>query len=151
MAGRKRKPAALHRLKGTYRADRHGTGAQLPPGRPTEPESLPVTTRSIWRELAAQLEQLGTLQPVHGRALTVTAQALDEYRRLDLQIAQDGGESYQANGLRRLHPLVPARANAWMRAIRGLTELGLTPASQGKVAPAGAEDADDPANKYIGG
>lgn len=149
MAGRRPKPASVHRRNGTFRKDRHGKGAEAPSGRPAEPSDLPLKALEIWRQLADRLEALGTLQPVHGAALTMTAQALEELRRLDVLVSEHG-EMYKSKGMLRPNPAVAMRASAWNRAMRGLVELGLTPASQSKVPPASGQDAQDPALRYLG-
>lgn len=65
MAGRPRKPTALHVVQGTHRADRHGELGTEPEDKPVSdlkpPKWLQADGRKVWRELAPIALEMGVL------------------------------------------------------------------------------------------
>jgi P27 family predicted phage terminase small subunit len=86
-------------------------------------------------------------------ALALTCSALAEHQRAAAVVAERG-VAYEApakNGtvLYRERPEVRVASDAWRRALRGLTEFGLSPASRGRLDVPPPNDADDPVAEFF--
>jgi P27 family predicted phage terminase small subunit len=89
--------------------------------------------------LAKQLDHAGVLTEADQHALALTCTALAQHEAAAAVIAEHG-HSYQVvtesgTVLHRVRPEVAIAADSWRRAMRGLSEFGLTPASRGRVEP----------------
>jgi P27 family predicted phage terminase small subunit len=134
---RPRTPSGLHRLRGTWRADRHGREPQPPLGAPPPSARLPRDVRECYRRITRALAGLRVLGRPDGMIVELTAWALADHARL-ATLVRELGESYETtseNGskLRRQRPEVALTNQAWQRVVTGLRELGLSPVSRDKV------------------
>lgn len=152
-----RKPRQLKVMRGTLRKDRE-------PREPVEPRKgraeaeawLSPGERAAFDELAEQAERCGTPTASFPHVLTAAAIVWDQLRRDCETIGTEGMtyESKTTSGARKLvlRPEVYNRAST-LKLLRGyLTELGLTPASIGRLdlaaMPADESDEDRVA-KYM--
>jgi len=102
------------------------------------PEWLDEASMSYFRQIVAILERQNRASPDHQDTITNAALALGEIYECSVIIA-DWGRSYETvNGqggtMVRPRPEVAQRSDAMRRAQSCLSELGLTPASVGKVS-----------------
>ena len=120
-----KKPASVHRIKGTYRDDRHGDSLEVETAMPDRPFWLSASAIIVWQELQKELEKAGYLSKLDGMALALYCELSAEF------IANP--------------PAFAPQKLSQMRALMG--ELGLTPSSRAKLpAPKNAK----PANPFGG-
>jgi hypothetical protein len=113
--GANRKPVSLHRLQGTFRADRHARPpVEASPVEPLgpPPRSEPAAVRTHYARLRALLGPQGAR--ADAAVVLLTARALAE---LDDP------------------SLLALRADAWRRSLAGLRALRLTPSSRKAPTP----------------
>lgn len=143
-----RKPTALHKARGTYRPDRHGTA---------EPEPASATARvprwaelegeaeKCYRRLAPMLASMRVLTEADVTALVQLCRRYAEYMELREQV-DDEGVTYVIEGRngrqRKTNPAVMVRDRAWADFQKGLTEFGLTPVSRSKITAAPEPEKD---------
>lgn len=131
--GRTPKPIEQLKLTGGYRPDRHGTDHPVyPVEAPDPPAYLIDDARDIWQELVPMLVGGGVMAPAHGFALAMLCNSLARYWQLAAIVDAEGVVVDSPGGPKR-HPAAMAMDHAWDRAMTGLREFGLTPASLGKV------------------
>ncbi len=138
MAGRKRKPAKLHLIQGTARADRDNPAEPDPAeGIPRCPIGTPKNVRKVYKRLAAVIDELGILTMTDGPALLLLATMQAELDDLNAYLAEKGMtyKTRKTTGgfVQRPRPELGQR-NTVRSAIKGLyAEFGLTPAARTKV------------------
>ena len=149
MAGRKPKPVELHVVAGTFRPDRHSKNAPPPSSdQPRAPEHFDEAHRRYFDEVVARHAELGlaslTYQHVYEmvavRRVEVdeAAEAIAEHGRVYTTMNKHGEQMVKAN------PAVAMRSEA-LRHLQSLySELGLTPASRGKVGSTKSEKSANP-------
>jgi P27 family predicted phage terminase small subunit len=152
ITGRPKTPAAVKRLRGTYRPDRDAKGPLPGAGAPRLRPGLPAAVAHTARGLVRLLRSWRVLTPGDVHVVELTAAALVEYDVLSAtlletgmtteRITQTGGTVY---GIR---PEVSARADAWRRALGGLQQLGMTPACRTKVTVL-STDERDPLERFL--
>jgi P27 family predicted phage terminase small subunit len=141
MAGRKSIPINTHRLKGTYRKDRHGAASRVEAahGVPECPGWLSDRAKAAWAHFAPLLDERRVLTVADGSALTVLCQVFAEWQQLSEDLETEGltYEAVTASGamMRRPNPKVPMRADANRRLNASLAEFGLSPGTRVKIAP----------------
>jgi P27 family predicted phage terminase small subunit len=149
-----RRPSALKLLEGTYRPDRSRREPRPPAGIPEAPAWLCEQAREIWRELAPALAGMGVLALPDRQALALACDALAEHRAARAVVEREGA-TYPATTesgatLHRVRPEVGIAADAWRRALRGLSEFGLTPASRGRIdVEPGDAGRHDPVDEFF--
>lgn len=122
-------------IRGTFRKDRAQPVAQAEPANPRPPTTLTRAARRHWRELFPQVAEI--MSDRDRNALALTCEALAEHEAASAVLAAEG-YTYEAKTeagtiLVRERPEVRIASGAWTRALRGLAEFGLTPASRNKV------------------
>lgn len=132
-----RKPTNLKVLQGTARLHRLKREPRHPVGNPRPPAWLGEEARAFWAELMPMLVGAGVLTTADRQALALTCSALAEHQAARAVLAA-GGSTYEAEAasgaiLHRERPEVRVANDAWRRAMRGLVEFGLTPASRGRL------------------
>jgi hypothetical protein len=89
---------------------------------------------------------------VDGPILELTAGALADHEQNAAIVARDGAsyDAMTASGttLKRQRPEVKLATEAWRRALLGLTQLGLTPATRGKVEARPGADPGDVVDRF---
>ena len=141
--GRKPIPAELHRLRGTWRRDRHKKDQPAPPAGVTMPRGvLPKSAIAVWHDLAPALEEIGLLT-VTDRPLFmmvclwagVAADAARELRADGILPADDKGRAAKHRALTILRA-----ASAELRQLSGC--FGLSPADRARLNVQPAEEPD---------
>ena len=132
-----RKPTAMKVVAGTFRKDRARNEPQYTAGHIAMPATLSAGARTYWRELSDLLLGSRVLTAGDRRSLELTCEALELHRAATKVLVEQGAtyETTNAAGgvMLRLRPEATLAADAWRRAMKGLTEFGLTPASRPKA------------------
>lgn len=153
-AGRPPKPAAIHKLEGTYRPDRHKGDELFEVSKLVCPAWLDGAARRCWRDLAPLLAGAAVLTRGDRIALELLAKAYEEWRAADAAIAEFGGSltytTTTASGaeVRRPLPEVAIRQAAWHQVMAALGLFGLHPLSRAKIKKQAQED-EDPLGKFL--
>lgn len=136
--GRKRTPDNLKLIKGTTRKDRTNANAPDPAKElPAAPAFLTDEALEWFDLISERLQRLGLASATFTEVMTILASRLAEMEALEKDIAENG-RSYTSdtqNGfIHRQRPEVAMLNEARRHAQSLLAELGLTPASIGKVS-----------------
>ena len=148
-AGRPRKPTHLKKLSGTLQPCRTNPNEPTPAVYlPTPPDWLSERAREYWGEIGAVLLAMRLTTIADGPALQLLTEALAEWAEAR-QIVHQQGLTYTTTSkmgevIPHPRPEVSMAADAWRRALRMLSEFGLTPASRSKVSALGEEEGPDP-------
>ena len=142
--GRKPKPAEIHILEGTFRADRHDKEAGSVIGQPlTEvptPRGLDDVGIQHWHEAATILIAMGILAESDLPSLKLYAETQAEIARCDADIAERGRTQFNAKtGMEYDRPTVKHRAAALARLLALFAKLGFTPADRRGLPKANTE------------
>jgi len=144
-----RKPTVLKQLAGTDQPCR--TNAHEPKPTvylPTPPEWLSPLAKHYWAEVGAVLLSMQLTTMADGPALQLLTEALAEWAQARQKVHSIGlvyeMQTEAGETMRRPNPEVAIASDAWKRALRMLTEFGLTPASRGRVSALGGDQEADP-------
>jgi len=139
MAGRKRKPAALKKLEGTFRPDRAKDNLEVPAGLPTKPawaDTDPVAS-ALYDQVATHCYKMGVGTDADGLAFALLADQLSIYLRCRAEVAADGPliDVEMASGViqRKTHPGLAQMNSSYGQIVKMMTEFGLTAAARTKV------------------
>lgn len=167
MPGRPRKPTAIHVLEGTDRPDRMNPHEPMPAVLvgATPPAWVKGKARQSWKQIAAILTDMRVLTVADVPGLAMVCDALAEYiearaavqkhgmvyesKAVKIVHTRDGDEVEIVTLMLRSRPEVAIASDAWRRAMMGLTQFGLTPASRAKVSAIGDEAEEDPFEKLL--
>jgi P27 family predicted phage terminase small subunit len=119
-------------LSGSRQMDKrkHRLSATVVREVPDAPPWLSEAGARHWARLAPLVLELGAVSRYDGDVMTLACEALAEYEACRKAIALDGETYAMSNGAICKHPLLTERSGAWMRALRALGQLGLTPPSR---------------------
>ena len=140
MAGRNPKPIHLHVVDGTFRPDRHSK--EVPPtsaGLPVAPAHLSKRAVEIFGTIVGRMK--GWASETHTEIIALCAMAHEEVELCNnLLINTDGTPCFSyltsnsfGDKILKARPEVAQRRTAQKLAQTTLSDLGLTPASMGKV------------------
>jgi P27 family predicted phage terminase small subunit len=139
MKGRKPIPDNIKRLAGTHRKSREKKN-NLPPvntGNITPPSWLDAKSHKHFNQLLERLEPLGLASSTYSEIIATTAMRFAEVEELTASINKEGltylATSTQGETTRKRNPAMAMRAEALRHLHSLLAELGLSPASCGKV------------------
>ena len=131
MRGRKPKPLSLHRLAGTWRADRHSGAPEPPPGA-DPPAWLSPAAHVEWHRLAGPLAEAGMLTPWDADALGELCELLVEL--VAAAEAMRGVELVaETTAGRRVAPELLAYERLHKLVLPLMRDFGLTPASRPRM------------------
>ena len=137
--GRRRLPTRLKLLRGETRPSRLNMKEPEPPeGVPSKPRRLKGDASREWDRLAELAGDMHVLTEVDAPIVEATAMAYADLTAAERLIAKEGA-AYKTTGsggavMRRKHPAVDMRADAWRRWVIGLGHLGLSPATRSRVS-----------------
>ena len=157
---RTNKPAAVRELQGSRQRPNQRPAVPLVPVTTLKaPPGLTAAERTFWRYYTRRLTAVHVLTAVdrdvladYCRARAEIAdirqqQQVPEYRRLMLSVTVDG------NGIERVKAVtnpLDAQLRHWLQIARlAGAELGLSPVSRARVAPAGSQTEDDELETFI--
>lgn len=134
--GPKSIPAEIHKLVGTFRADRHGEGVvgDVFDVVPEPPESLGDVGRGKWVEKGEQLRQLGLLEARYLDCLERYCIACDQFAIAKAQVEEGPRYITTEKGFVVAHPALKDMKDWDGIAKRYLVEMGQTPSSANGVA-----------------
>ena len=150
--GRKRKPDHLKVVSGTAQPCRMNPDApNRSQGTPVAPDWLDELALTYFNQLVQVLDEQQRASPHDQHTILNAALAMGEVHECSIMIADCGRtyetENSQGGRMIRPRPEVSQRSDAMRRATSCLAELGLTPASVGKVS-VGGENNDNPFNSF---
>jgi P27 family predicted phage terminase small subunit len=140
MRGRKPTPDNVLRLRGTLRADRHGSRMRTECAEPDAPGVLRGAALDVWRRTVPLLLELRAVAKIDGDALARYCVAQAAWEALVVR----AGRTKKHKDL-----------DALMKVMRGLSstanrlggELGLTPASRSRVRASAPDTDHEPSEK----
>ena len=127
---------------------------------PLPPDWLSEKARQYWGDVGAVLLNMKVVTAADGPALMLLTETLAEWAEarqavigvdgrpgvgLVYEMETEGGQT-----MRRPNPEVAQASDAMKRALRMLTEFGLTPSSRSKVSALGGDKDTDPLSDIIG-
>jgi len=105
-----------------------------------------------FQQIAQELDGIGVLTQLDGKALELLIEAYTEYRRhcetLDTEGYTYRVETQTGDVMIKAHPAAAMKSDAWKRIRAMLSEFGMTPASRSKVN-AGGPDKVDPLEEFL--
>ena len=130
--GPKPRPASVLALSGSRMIDKRKRRMSGTVVReiPDAPPWLSEAGARHWARLAPMVLELGAVSRFDGDVMCLACEALAEYEACREAIERDGSTYSMSNGSVCKHPLMTERSGAWMRALRALGQLGLTPPSR---------------------
>lgn len=144
-AGRPPKPTAMHKLHGTYRADRHGDrvdDGQVFEGVPEKPNDLGPDADLLWDQVVAQLRTAKVVAAIDEASLEAMCRWWGRYRELMRRVDK---ESYDDEVCETLE--LRAR-RAWLAFDRVSSQFGMTPAARAKLKTEPKKDAHSPLDEF---
>ncbi len=143
--GRNRKSKSLRILEASHRAGRHNGDQPRPrPTAPSCPDWLAPEGKAEWARVGPELERLGLLTVLDRAAFSCYCQSWADFRAITDIIHTEGMVIPGHRGVDRKHPLLPALHQA-ADAIRAWSgELGLTPASRGRMSVGKVDEEEEP-------
>ncbi|MDQ9130319.1 phage terminase small subunit P27 family [Serratia fonticola] len=161
MSGPPKTPAHLRLVRGNPSKRAINKNEPKPPsGVPPTPKHFDKQGKYWFKRMAEELDALGVMSQLDGRALELLVEAYTEYRHhcdtLDREgytyavYSEDDGDERKDREIRMIkpHPAAMMKADAWKRIRAMLAEFGMTPASRSKVN-ATAPDAVDPLADFL--
>ena len=142
-AGRKPLPIETLKLRGSYRADRHGLAIDMPAGEVVRPD-LPDGAAQMWDLLAPTLIECGLLRPVDVPLFSAFCREATRYDELCALVDSTGGPIVLVAGQPRPNPGLreAARCRDAMLAIG--REFGLSPSARRALPQHAPQKAADP-------
>lgn len=161
MSGPPKTPTHLRLVRGNPSKRAINKNEPKPPsGVPPTPKHFDKQGKYWFKRMAEELDALGVMSQLDGRALELLVEAYTEYRHhcdtLDREgytyavYSEDDGDERKDREIRMIkpHPAAMMKADAWKRIRAMLAEFGMTPASRSKVN-ATAPDAADPLADFL--
>lgn len=155
MPGPARKPTIQKALGGTLQPSRTNKHEPVPAvALPLPPDWLSERARAYWGEIGAVLLNMQVVTAADSLALQLLTETMAEWAEARQAVIGTGSragvglvyEMLTESGqtMRRPNPEVAQASDAMKRALRMMTEFGLTPASRSKVSALGDGDGNDP-------
>lgn len=149
-SGKKPMPVQVLKLRGTFRADRHGGRCDNPsPGPMTAPAWLVGDAIGLWNTLVSHLRTMGLESPLFGPALACTCQSYADYVAATVELATAKRVLIAKGGRKYPNPLIRIRQTAWDQFKSGLASFGLTPSDVQRLRPAQVPAVDDEKTKFF--
>lgn len=161
MSGPPKTPTHLRLVRGNPSKRAINKNEPKPPtGVPPTPKHFDKQGKYWFKRMAEELDALGVMSQLDGRALELLVEAYTEYRHhcdtLDREgytyavYSEDDGDERKEREIRMIkpHPAAMMKADVWKRIRAMLAEFGMTPASRSKVN-ATVPDADDPLTDFL--
>lgn len=150
--GRRPLPPHLKVVRGNpgRRPVKAASAVVIPPrGCPTPPGHLTTEALEEWHRLAPDLYVAGVLTALDVAALAAYAQAYGLWRQAETAMAGVELVHVTPRGNQIAHPLLNVARRARADMLRFAAELGLTPASRGRIVATPPPDDGDPAEDYF--
>jgi len=150
-SGRKRQPASILKLRGTFRADRQsGANPEPPTAIPTPPKMLTGIALEEWDRITKLLAEAGCIAELDRTLLAAYciewakfAKANGQLRLCKSMLARTTKGSKQA------HPLLGISNRAFANLLRICGEFGLSPAARARLSIEAKAAGDDPLERLL--
>ena len=148
--GRKGLPVQIHKLRGTFRPDRHNADAPAPaPGLVPAPAHLDKTGKQEYRRAGKLLLRMRTLTPADMAGLACYAAAWSRLIEAQTKLRETGLVIKSPAGFPCISPYLSIVRQATEELRKWSSELGLTPASRTKLKAAPEDFSSDPMQKFL--
>lgn len=132
-------PVETHKARGSYRADRHGAGADTATGEPEMPRGLTKDERACWDAVVPDLVSRGIAKRIDTLMLRQMAETWGLYRAALVKAKEDP--------LDRAARMAVVQYRAAFDTIA--SRYGLTACDRKRLSAVADEVQDDPAEKYF--
>ena len=133
-------PIAIHRQRGTFRADRHGGRPEPPAAVPKAPKAMNAEAKKLWKYYSVRLAAERVLTGLDGQALFCYCISAARLAKAEQQIAI-GGEVVKTAAGAGPNPWLQIAAKCQEMMLRYGQELGLSPLSRSKIRVEPAQQA----------
>ena len=147
--GPRKKPAPIHKARGTFKPSRHG-GPALPVEIPDMPPDLPPTAQAVWKVIVRELEEAGIVSRIDRTALALLCESVWLYKEAMDDIHENGISSLTDKGNKIQNPAVGVRNKAWAQIVKLCQEFGMTPSARTGLHVSVTGDDEDEAADIIG-
>ena len=141
--GPKPLPAAIHQLRGTFRADRHSEPPAPTSGLPPCPAHLSLTTKREWKRVLSELGPIGLATKLDRSALAAYRQVYARWVETEEQIKTHGVLVKGSKGYPVVSPYLQVANKAIQQMRMLLAEFGMTPSARTRVSATAFEDGED--------
>jgi P27 family predicted phage terminase small subunit len=147
--GRKPTPTNILKLRGTYRADRHGHDIPRPDPKPPRcPGWLDDEAKRVWKQVQPELTRLGILTCLDGQILACYCLAVAELRHATESLNAEGRFITVGDRL-KTHPAVGQQRSAWKAVKEFAALLGCEPSGRVRLkGVAQAEEEEDELDRF---
>lgn len=128
--GRKKLPASIKKIRGTYREDRDAEPVQFDPRVPPLPDGLRPEVEAEWNRLAPLLTAKGLLTEVDWLAWTLGMRAYDTWLSATESVDKDNWVVWSEKGAPYQHPMIGIASKAYQAVLTFCREFGLTPSAR---------------------
>ncbi len=154
--GRPPKPTALKQLGNTLQPSRTNAHEPVPDVcLPEMPDWISDKAAQYWNTIGPLLLNMRVVTAGDGTALSLLVETLAEWQEARQQVHENGltyaTTTESGSEIHRPYPQVAIASDAMKRALRMMTEFGLTPASRSKVSALGGEKDSDPLDGIMRG
>ncbi|APU92753.1 terminase small subunit [Proteus phage vB_PvuS_Pm34] len=138
MAGPPKTPSHLQLVRGNPSKRPINKKEPKPPkGVPPTPKHFTKQGKYWFKRMGEELNALGVMSTLDAKALEMLVEAYVEYRQHCETLDEEGYTydvmSSMGDKLKKAHPAVAMKSDAWKRIRAMLSEFGMTPASRAKV------------------
>ncbi|WP_392552914.1 phage terminase small subunit P27 family [Orbus wheelerorum] len=151
MPGPAKTPTHINNLKGN--PGKRGKNKNEPQPKkaiPNAPRHLKKLPKYWFNVIADELDCIGVLTKIDGKALELLVEAYAEYRHHCGVLDKEDYTYRTSEGLIKAHPAAAMKADAWKRIKTMLAEFGMTPSSRSKVSVTN-KDEFDPLEEFLKG
>ncbi len=139
MSGPPKTPTHLRLVRGNPSKRPINNNEPKPPkGVPPVPKHFDKQGKYWFKRMAEELDAIGVISQLDGRALELLVEAYTEYRHhcdtLEVEGYTYRTETQTGDVMIKAHPAAIMKADAWKRLRAMLSEFGMTPASRSKVS-----------------
>lgn len=135
--GRKPVPASIHKLKGTYRPDRHGGEPEVESVLPDPPDYLDDVAQAEWRRIAPELHKAGILSKLDIVVLEMYCSIYSRWRYAEKKIHTRKTHAKAVTTAENGYMMQSTWLTVSSRCVKQLkdlsTEFGLTPVSRARM------------------
>ena len=135
MKGRKPKPTAIKKQDGNPGRRPFNTNEPIAtPGLPDCPDHLDDEARAEWHRTGAQLVKEKRMSPTYKAAFAAYCVAWSRWVMAEKKVQEFGPVHNTPNGFLQSSPYLTIANQAFAQVMKALTELGISPTSQARVA-----------------
>ncbi|EKT55526.1 phage terminase small subunit P27 family [Providencia sneebia] len=147
MAGPPKTPTHLQLVRGNPSKRPINKKEHKPPsGVPPTPKYFDKQGKYWFKRMAEDLDALGVMSQLDAKALELMVEAYVEYRH-HCDVLEEEGYTYNTTSMtgdiiKKAHPAVTMKADAWKRIRAMLGEFGMTPSARARVTINTPNDVD---------